>query len=187
MSLFFKNDDGVHIERVNAEQSRKRGIFINVRPNVDDNGKVQSEHHQTPSFIHLRNNLNISPGERRREAFTKTPLKKVREIKLSFGNKGKKNFAITFILCKLQIIFLQNIISDCLKPIYNFLRAAGVFPLSRSSALSEFRFHVQSPAMAYSFAVFVVLIVSSCAIQYLPGEYRDGKKSRHEHAKSSRK
>lgn len=89
MSLFFKNDDGVHIERVNAEQSRKRGIFINVRPSVDDNGKIQSGH-QTPSFIHLRNNLNISPGERRREAFTKTPLKKVREIKQCFGNKGKE-------------------------------------------------------------------------------------------------
>jgi hypothetical protein len=78
-----------------------------------------------------------------------------------------KNFAITFVLCKLQIIFLQNIISDCLKPIYNILRAFGVFPLSRRSELSEFRFHVQSPAMAYSFAVFVVLIVSSCAMLFL--------------------
>lgn len=89
MSLFFKNNDGVHIERFNAEQSRKRGIFINVRPSVDDNGKIESEH-QTPSFIHLRNNLNISPGEQRREAFTKTPLKKVREIKQCFGNKEKE-------------------------------------------------------------------------------------------------
>jgi hypothetical protein len=88
MSLFFNTDDGVHIERLNAEQSRKRGIFINVQPSVDDNGKKHSEH-QTPSFIHLRNNLNISPGERRREAFTKTPLKKVREIKQYLGNKEK--------------------------------------------------------------------------------------------------
>lgn len=87
MSLFFNTNDGVHIEQLNAEQSRKRGIFINVRPNVDDNGKIQSEH-QTPSFIHLRNNLNISPGERRREAFAKTPLKKVRKIKECLGNKG---------------------------------------------------------------------------------------------------
>lgn len=163
MSLFFNTNDGVHIERLNAEHSRRRGIFINVQPSVDDNTKIQSEH-QTPSFIHLKNNLNISPGERRREAFTKTPLKKVREIKQCLGNKEKKNFAITFVLCKLQIIFLQNIISDCLKPIYNFLRAFGVFPLSRRNELSEFRFHVQSPVMAYSFAVFVVLIVSSCAL-----------------------
>lgn len=85
MSLFFNTDDGVHIERLNAEQMRKRGIFINVRPMVgDDNVKIQSEH-QTPSFIHLRNNLNISPDEQRREAFTKTPSKKeVREIKECF-------------------------------------------------------------------------------------------------------
>jgi hypothetical protein len=91
MSLYFNTDDGMHIERVNAEQSRKREIFINVRPNMDDNRKVQLEHeHQTPSFIHLRNNLNISPGERRREAFTKTSSKKVREIKQCLGNKEKK-------------------------------------------------------------------------------------------------
>jgi hypothetical protein len=169
MSLYFNTDDRVHIERVNAERSERRGIFINVQPSVDDNAKKHSEH-QTPSFIHLRNNLNISPGERRREAFTKSPLKKVREIKQCLGNKSKgkeKNFAITFVLCKLQIIFLQSIISDCLKPIYNILRAFGVFPLSRQGELSEFRFYVQSPAMAYSFAVFVVLIVSSCAMLFL--------------------
>lgn len=85
MSLFFNTDDGVHIERLNAEQMRKRGIFINVRAmDRDDNGKIQSEH-QTPSFIHLQNNLNISPDEQRREAFTKTsPKKEVRKIKLCF-------------------------------------------------------------------------------------------------------
>lgn len=75
MSLFAStNDGGVHIERVNAEKIGKRGIFINV---ADDNGRTQSEH-QTAGFIRLRNNLNISPGERRREAFTKT-LSKVRD------------------------------------------------------------------------------------------------------------
>lgn len=63
----------------------KRGIFINVRLMVrDDNGKIQSEH-QTPTFIHLPNNLNISPGEQRREAFTKTFLTEVRTIKWSFS------------------------------------------------------------------------------------------------------
>ena len=86
MSLF-NTEDEVH----SAEHSRKRGIFINVRPSISmvDNGKIQLER-QTPSFIHLRNNLNISPGERRREAFTKTPLKKVREIKQCLGNKKKE-------------------------------------------------------------------------------------------------
>jgi hypothetical protein len=75
MSLFFNTDDGVHIERLNAEQKKKRGIFINVQPIAkDDNGKIQSQH-QTPSFIHLRNNLNISPGEQRRESYTKASSK----------------------------------------------------------------------------------------------------------------
>lgn len=74
MSLFASTNDGVHIERVNAEKIGKRGIFINV---ADDNGRTQSEH-QTAGFIRLRNNLNISPGERGREAFTKT-LSKVRD------------------------------------------------------------------------------------------------------------
>lgn len=79
MSLFFSTDDGVHIERLNAEEMRRRGIFINVAPMArmgNDNGETQSEH-QTASFIRLRNNLNISPTEQRREAFTKT-LSKVR-------------------------------------------------------------------------------------------------------------
>lgn len=69
-------------------------------------------------------------------------------------------FSITFELCKLLIIFLQNIIFDCLKPIYNFLRALGVFPLSKETGSDEFHFHVQSPAMAYSFLIFVVLMVN---------------------------
>lgn len=58
-------------------------------------------------------------------------------------------------------ILLQNIISsDCLKPIYNFLRAFGVFPLSRRSGSGEFQFSVQSASMAYSFLIFVALIVN---------------------------
>lgn len=59
-----------------------------------------------------------------------------------------------------DIPFLQNIIFDCLKPIYNFLRALGVFPLSRRDDFSEFQFHVQSPSMVYSFLIFVVLLVN---------------------------
>lgn len=75
MSLFLNSDDRVHIERVNAEQMRKRGTFINVAPTaLDDNGGKQSEH-QTASFIRLGNNLNISPGEQRRAPFTKTSSK----------------------------------------------------------------------------------------------------------------
>lgn len=71
MSFFASTNSGVHIERVNAEKIGKRGTFINV---MDDNARTQSEH-QTASFARLRNNLNISPGERGREAFTKTPSK----------------------------------------------------------------------------------------------------------------
>lgn len=75
MSFYASTNHGeVHIGRVNAEKIGKRGIFINV---TDDNARTQSEH-QTASFIRLRNNLNISPGERRREAFTKT-FSKVRD------------------------------------------------------------------------------------------------------------
>lgn len=77
MSLIFSTDDGVHIERTNAEQMGRRGIFINgaMLPMArDDNGKTQSEH-QPASFIRGRNNLNISPGEEGREAFTKAPPK----------------------------------------------------------------------------------------------------------------
>lgn len=155
MSLYYGNDDGLHIERINAEAMRKRGYFINVAPTVkDDYGGTQSEHHQAPrAWDRLRNNLNISPGEYGREAFSQTSSR-VRD-----NRRERKNFAITFKLCKLQIIFLQHIIFDCLKPIYNFLRALGVFPLSRNEN-GEFYFLVRSPAMVYSFTVFVVLIVN---------------------------
>lgn len=76
MSLFLNSDDRVHIERVNAEQMRKRGTFINVAPTaLDDNGGIEQSEHQTASFIRLGNNLNISPGEQRRAPFTKTSSK----------------------------------------------------------------------------------------------------------------
>jgi hypothetical protein len=76
MSFLPGSNDGVHIERLNAEQMRRRGFFINVTPAVRDE-KTQSQH-QTPSFISLRNNLNISPGGGR-EAFTKASSGKVSE------------------------------------------------------------------------------------------------------------
>lgn len=59
------------------------------------------------------------------------------------------------------MFILQNIIFDCLRPIYNFLRALGVLPVSRRNDSSEFQFHVQSAAMAYSLLIFVVLIVNT--------------------------
>lgn len=90
MSLFLNT--GVHVDQLNAEQMRKRGIFINVAPSMrDDNGrtKIQSEH-QTPTFVRHRNNLNISPGEVGREAFTngKTSWKKVRDKRKWRREKG---------------------------------------------------------------------------------------------------
>lgn len=94
-----------------------------------------------------------------------------REFSCSHGElllteREKEKFAITFELCKLQIIFLQDIIFDCLKPIYNFLRALGVFPLSRSDS-GEFQFKLQSPAMAYSILVFVAFTVNRYALWLL--------------------
>lgn len=79
MSFLFNSNDGVHIERLNAEQMRRRGLFINVAPTVkDESGEKTQSQHQTPSFISLRNNLNISPGEGAgREAFTKASSTKV--------------------------------------------------------------------------------------------------------------
>jgi hypothetical protein len=82
MSFLPGSVDGVHIERLNAEQMRRRGFFINVAPAVRDE-KTQSEH-QTPSFISLRNNLNISPGGGR-EAFTKASSGKVSESEIRQG------------------------------------------------------------------------------------------------------
>lgn len=73
MSLFFNTDDGVHLERVNATQMAKRGIFVNVKPanNVDDDfGSRRS------SFLYSENNLEFSPF-RKRDGFTKASVKKV--------------------------------------------------------------------------------------------------------------
>lgn len=141
---------------------RKRAIFINVAPSVsDDNGRTRTQSgHQTPSFVRHRNDLNISPGEVGREAFTKTPWKKVRKIRENERRKKKELCHYIRIMQITNNILLQNIIFDCLKPIYNFLRALGVFPLSRRSSTGEFQFNVQSPAMIYSFLIFVALIVN---------------------------
>lgn len=89
MSLFFDNnyDHGnnnrmsVHAsEQVNAEQMPKRGFFINVQPvartNYQDDGSSKEQWQQ---LTHRGNNLNISPGEVKRESFTKTTsMKRVR-------------------------------------------------------------------------------------------------------------
>lgn len=79
MSLFWNSIDGVHLERVNAEQMAKRGIFVNVKP-ANDNRNEGELGYQVPmgGFFHLENenNLNSSPT-RKRDAFTKTPIKKV--------------------------------------------------------------------------------------------------------------
>lgn len=83
MSLFFSHDDGLHIERINAEEMRKRGYFINVVPMLrDDYGGTQSEHQVPTTLARLRNNLNISPGEHEREAFAQTSFKKVRDNRM---------------------------------------------------------------------------------------------------------
>lgn len=82
MSLFWNANDGVHLERVNAEQMAKRGIFVNVKA-ANDNRNRGEFGYQTPTafdggFFHLENenNLNSSPT-RKRDAFTKAPFKKV--------------------------------------------------------------------------------------------------------------
>ncbi|KAL7037952.1 hypothetical protein ACKWTF_009410 [Chironomus riparius] len=124
MSLFFNTDDGVHLERVNATQMAKRGIFVNVKPanDVDDDfGSRRS------SFFHTENNLEFSPF-RKRDGFTKTSVKK-------------------------------DIIFDCLKPIYNFLRGMGVFPQTRLNGAGEFEFHVKSKSMAYSCCMFMIWMI----------------------------
>lgn len=93
MSLFSDNnaDPGnnnrilVHSsEQVDAEQMPKRGFFINVQP-VARRSIVDGEQEQWPASSTLlaltrrRNNLNISPGEAKRESFTKTAaMKRVR-------------------------------------------------------------------------------------------------------------
>lgn len=69
MSSFWSTNGGVHSDRLNAEQLRERGIFLNVAPSVMG---AKSEH-QTPSFIRS-NNLNLSPNEVLREVFTKSAL-----------------------------------------------------------------------------------------------------------------
>jgi hypothetical protein len=88
MSLFWNSIDGVHLERVNAEQMAKRGIFVNVKPANDNRNGGEFGYQARAAlsvggggdggFFHLENenNLNSSPN-RKRDAFTKTPIKKV--------------------------------------------------------------------------------------------------------------
>lgn len=82
MSLFWNSIDGVHLERVNAEQMAKRGIFVNVKPVNDNRNGGELGYNQAlggSGFFHLENenNLNSSSPTRKRDAFTKTPIKKV--------------------------------------------------------------------------------------------------------------
>lgn len=116
MSLLYNTDD-VHIERrLSAGQREGRAFFINVRPPpVDDNGRTQSEH-QAANFIRSRNNLNISPGERGREAFTKTPTK-VRDNAMLEHGKGAKIEEEDEKLC--HYIRIMQIPNNIL-PEYNF-------------------------------------------------------------------
>lgn len=67
MSFYFSANAVVHSNRQNAEQMRKRGIFLNVAPSFLE----EKSEHQTPSFIRS-NNLNISPNEVLRETFAKS-------------------------------------------------------------------------------------------------------------------
>jgi hypothetical protein len=96
MSLFSDNnaDHGnnnrmlVHSsEQVNAEQLPKRGFFINVQPvarqSIFPSEDEQWQQPPAPSTLlaltRRGNNLNISPGEAKRESFTKTTaMKRVR-------------------------------------------------------------------------------------------------------------
>lgn len=79
MSLFWNANDGVHLERVNAEQMVKRGIFVNVEAANDNRNRGEFGYQAFDGgFFHLENenNLNSSPT-RKRDAFTKAPIKKV--------------------------------------------------------------------------------------------------------------
>lgn len=89
MSLFFNIDDGMHIDRLNAEQMRKRGAFVHVKPFEarDDYGRKQSEN-QAASIVYPRNNLSFSGAELKRESFMRTPPRKVRGNKILYGKIG---------------------------------------------------------------------------------------------------
>ncbi|CAO1403783.1 unnamed protein product [Diamesa tonsa] len=130
MSLFFNNEDGAHLDRMNAEQIGKRGLYLNVKPapqNIYTNTPptYQQNHHQ--KFKNFQNNIGF-PSAVKRDAFT--------------ANVATK----------------KDVIFECLKPIYNLLRAMGVFPLTRSEN-GFVKFKLQSPAMAYSLTVFIAIII----------------------------
>lgn len=75
MSLFFNNEDGVHLERMNAEQIGKRGVYLNVKPAPQNNynnspptyQQQQQQHHE--KFNKFQNNIGFPPAVKR-DAFT---------------------------------------------------------------------------------------------------------------------
>lgn len=72
MSLFFNNEDGAHLDRMNAEQIGKRGIYLNVKPapqNIYTNSPptYQQQNHQ--KFQNFQNNIGF-PSVVKRDIFT---------------------------------------------------------------------------------------------------------------------
>lgn len=80
MSLFFNNEDGAHLDRMNAEQIGKRGIYLNVKPAPQNNytnspPTYQQQQHQ--KFNKFQNNIGFPPAVKR-DAFTaNVAIKKV--------------------------------------------------------------------------------------------------------------
>jgi hypothetical protein len=168
MNLYFNADDGMHLEhRTSTVQMAKRGIFLNVKPANDDNQSGGELEYQKPKLHHLENNRSITPT-RKRDAFTKTHIRKVI---FSIAQHSVHSFATdsSYLLDFMQItthIFalslpkiMQNVFFDCLKPIYNFLRAMGVFPQTRFDDTGEFQFSIKSQAMVYSLGIFIFFTV----------------------------
>jgi len=146
----------------------KRGIFVNVKPANDADDDLENQH---KCFFDSENNLEFSPF-RKRDGFTKASVKKVLWFPISFffWCESIISILLLYVHRALQssfnsndimqiIIFLQDIIFDCLKPIYNFLRGMGVFPQTRLNSAGEFQFYVKSKSMAYSFCIFTIWMV----------------------------
>lgn len=78
MSLFFNTDDSVHIDRLNAEQMKKRGTFIDVKP-ISRGDDIQRN--RTPIFINQGDTVSLSSlsnaFNQRRGTFQGSPNKKV--------------------------------------------------------------------------------------------------------------
>ena len=78
MSLFFNTNDGVHLDRVNATQMAKRGIFVNVKPADDATSEIAARR-RASSIFYLENNHNLPPSLRR-DDFAKVDAKKVHTV-----------------------------------------------------------------------------------------------------------